>query len=158
MTTADEWRDLARRCREAKILDVEIDAEICIAAQYTGTNEKGIVSNVRLDPDFSDDDLCFAVDGVDDCCNSVPELTGSIDAIVALIEKTMPGAGIEVNKYWTAKFDAPVWSARLWHGGKGQEFSADDAPSAALALCAAYCEARAAVEDAARAPMNEAGE
>ena len=61
MTTADEWKDLARRCREAKILDVEIDAEICIAAQYTGTNEKGIVSNVRLDPYFSDDDLCFAI-------------------------------------------------------------------------------------------------
>ncbi len=160
MTTHEQWLALAKRCAEAKLPDVEIDAAICILGQYTGTNEKGVVTNIRFDPDFSDDDLCFAVDGVDDCCNAIPALTFSLDAVVSLIEKTLPGwawkvgtCSVSDDGWLVPDFNCKTHGARflmqfgepapgsIWDMG----IDIDRRPpgNVALALCQAYCLARA---------------
>ncbi|MCX2696668.1 hypothetical protein [Ochrobactrum chromiisoli] len=68
--------------------DREVDAEICILFQYGGKNSEG-ATNVRIDPDWCDDDLLFEIDG-DPCCNPIPEVTASIDACIALAERVLP--------------------------------------------------------------------
>ena len=139
MTAADEWRDLARRCREATGPDREIDADIYIAinipAERAGRIDKldGYVGWWPKNEPY--------VGSVE-----TPKYSFSLDAIVALIEKTMPGYDWRVGK---CPIDgADKYDAQLYHedDAKGTD---EDASSPALALCAAYCEARAAVEDAA---------
>lgn len=79
---------LIKRLQEAEAGSEQLDAAICIALQYGGANSDG-AQNVRTDPDWSGD-LLFEVNS-DDCCNPIPKLTTSLDAIVALIGEKLPG-------------------------------------------------------------------
>ena len=126
MTAADEWRDLARRCREAKGADREIDLALAEALYASGVSPVNYAPEVWL----------MRNGGWAD----------SIDAIVVLIEKTLPGYDWRVGK---CPIDgADKYDAQLYHEDDAKDTDAD-ASSPALALCTAYCEARAAVEDAA---------
>ena len=125
MTAADEWRDLARRCREAPGPDREINLALARSIDAVVMWQK---------------DGCAAQE------YTHWHFTGSIDDIVTLIEKTLPGYDWRVGK---CPIDgADKYDAQLYHEDDAKDTDAD-ASSPALALCAAYCEARAAVEDAA---------
>ena len=118
MTTADEWRDLARRCREATKRyggDREIDAAIF----RMDDGRSGLTKNgwKRWWPDSKR-------------WGHLEMLTHSVDAIGFRIEKTMPG------KDWSASKNGEKGVGQI--DGQCPEVAA----SPALALCAAYCEAR----------------
>lgn len=78
---------LIKRLQAAEAGSEQLDAAICIALQYGGANSDG-AQNVRTDADWSGD-LLFEI-GSDDCCNPIPKLTTSLDAIVALIGEKLP--------------------------------------------------------------------
>ena len=123
MANRDEWLALASRAEDATGPDRSLDWDILKALGWSS-----IGGNV-YDANY--------------CAHQiVPNPTGSIDAIVALIERELPGAGITLDKYWLAKPEGAVWDAKLTigiHGGGGYS----EGPSAALALTAAFCRAMA---------------
>jgi hypothetical protein len=59
------------------------------------------------------------------------------------------GAGLNINRYWIAAVDGPVWSAEIATGGIPSDprrvFDCYDALSPALAVTAAALRARAAL-------------
>ncbi len=74
--------------------DREVDAAICVTLQYGGKNSEH-AANVRTDHDL-EGDLLFEVGNMD-CCNPIPELTASLDAAVALVERKLPGTDWQVS-------------------------------------------------------------
>lgn len=109
--------------------DREVDAAICVALQYGGGNSEG-ATNVRTDPDW-EGDLLFEI-GTEDCCNPIPELTGSVDAAIALVKRLRPG--------WTianiGQDDGKLWHAELRKGHltSYSTVSLGGAPTPAIAL------------------------
>jgi hypothetical protein len=77
--------------------DRELDAAACVALNYGGTNSEG-AENVRLEPDDWPDDLVFEANG-EECCNPIPDLTTSLDAVIALCERVLPGWRIKVEQH-----------------------------------------------------------
>lgn len=152
MTTKAQWLALADRCETATGSDQEIDAAICITANYAGPNSCG-ATNIRVDPEFNHGDLCylcFAIDGVDDCCNPIPDLTGSLDAITALIERELPGWFYGSWRGTMRKSHGTFWAEVYFMNGSTEKWLLVDvfgdpimSPGAteALARCAAFCRA-----------------
>lgn len=70
--------------------------------------------------------------------------SASLDAAMTLVPE---GAGLDLSRYWIAAVEGPVWSAHITTGGvpdnPRQVFECFDAPTPALALCAAALRARA---------------
>ncbi len=83
--------DLLTRLSKLDAPDREVDAEICIALQYV--TAKG-ATDIRRDTDeeFKDEWLDFEVDG-ELWSEKTPELTASVDAVIALTERELPGHG-----------------------------------------------------------------
>ena len=145
MTAADEWRDLARRCREAPGPDREINLALARSIDAVVMWQK---------------DGCAAQE------YTHWHFTGSIDDIVTLIEKTLPGwawkvgtCSVSDDAWLVPDFNDPVHGSRLleqfgpiesgsiWD--QGIDIDRRPPGNVTVALCTAYCEARAAVEDAA---------
>lgn len=118
--------DLIKRLQEVEAGSRELDAEICVALRYGGENSSG-AENVRTDPDW-EGDLLFEI-GTEACCNPLPRLTTSLDAIVALIGEKLPG------RDWSIAQDENRCS-----GFAGQPCG-HWANTPALALCAALLSA-----------------
>lgn len=123
MTSRDQWKALAARCAEAKGPDREIDWLILQAIGWRRVKEGHPFGWVVYDGDQRANQI-------------LPNLTASLDAIVSLIEKTLPGYDWRVGK------TPSQYDAQLYYGVEGDSFD-EDAPTPALALCVAYCLARA---------------
>lgn len=112
----------------------EVDARVCIAIQYGGVNSEG-ATNVRTDEDW-DGDLLFEIGAVE-CCNPIPPLSASIDAVVALIERELPGAEFDLtNLYGVASATLP-----LNGGDQSYETGRNECGILACALLAAFLRA-----------------
>jgi len=122
---------LIKRLQEAEAGSEQLDAAICVALQYGGANSDG-AQNVRTDPDWSGD-LLFEVNS-DDCCNPIPKLTTSLDAIVALIGEKLPG------QFWAVSEHPDGFIATLG-GPFVSETKAATFSTAPLALCIALLSA-----------------
>ena len=131
--TRTEWLALAERCESAEGPDTELDAAIaCAVHGWTQISEE-------IDP-YGDVPMLIDRDGGGPM---IPcEYTASIDAIVGLIEEWLP----EWRVRWQTDGDG-VHEAFLENKG---DFGAIDARhtlsfgiNAALALCAAFCHAKA---------------
>lgn len=134
--TPTEWNALAERCRDAKGADREIDGDISLAV--------GEAQDVFKDTPYVDrEGARFVGRGM---VFSAPYYTASLDAIVALVERELPGW------IWTiySKAEGPhptpratvvATDYRTQIGCNGQ--------TPALALCAAFCLAMAAKGSAA---------
>ena len=130
MTTHEQWLALAQRCAESTGLDRNLDGDIYVL--WFGDEDLrsigyGLVRSVWMRNE-----------------HAAPEVTGSIDAIVSLIEKTLPG--------WWASADLTQCPHHQFETGfrgriQGPRYIAQDysvsGASPALALCRAYCIARA---------------
>ena len=114
------WRTLQARCEAANGPDRALDWDILQAA-----GQQAMQDGHTLRCDF----------------------TGSLDAIVALSEKTMPNAGISLDKYWWTTPHDVVWGASIVVGETGDTYIGMCRPTPALTLCAAYCNVRAALEE-----------
>ena len=132
--TRTEWLALAERCEAATGPDTELDAAIaCAVHGWTQISEE-------IDP-YGDVPMLIDRDGGGPM---IPcEYTASIDAITALIERDLPGGA------WSAGMgcvrpDEPVAGARLF-SAESRYFCIGEAEgrSPALALCAAFCHAKA---------------
>lgn len=73
---------------------------------------------------------CFEIDA------DIPDYTSSVDAILALIERELPGWSPRL-----AKLDSGLWMADLVAPGLDANFR-NDLATPALALCLAFLEAR----------------
>jgi hypothetical protein len=106
-----ELSGLVERVRGLKGPDREVNAAICIALQYGGPNSED-ATNVRTDPDWDDGDLVFEI-GNEDCCNPIPDLTGSADAALALVERVQPGWKRSLFEKrgggWVSRISSPRW-------------------------------------------------
>ena len=127
MTTHEQWLALAKRCAEATGLDRNLDGDIYVL--WFGDEDLrsigyGLVRSVWMRSE-----------------HAAPEVTGSIDAIVSLIEKTLPGWF--VNADLTPFNDSTTVEVRLRPKFYGVDKVGIDGATPALALCQAYCLARA---------------
>ena len=134
MTTRTTWEALAARCREATASDILLDGDIALLADQipAGYTRRDSITWIYPVPPFIQ--LVY----------SAKPLTASIDAIVSLIEKTLPGWGIDFAKpceLGTASYGA---RASTFHG---VHLFSGEAATPALALCVAYCIARAEMEN-----------
>lgn len=122
--------DLIAKLEELDGPDPEVDAEICIALQYGGKSSEG-ATNVRTDPDW-DGVLLFEI-GNEDCCSPIPELTASIDAASALVERVLPGWSWEARRSGFGNGQASVWNP-MEQPRPGTTIRADHKSSPAIAL------------------------
>lgn len=110
---AGEMLALAERCEAATRGDRELDGDI-----------------------YCDLGLAPFVEGAYDAYRA-PAYTASLDAALALVPE---GVGINIERYWIAKSDGPVWSAEIATGGlpdkPRQVFDCYDAATPALAVTA----------------------
>ena len=129
-TTRATWEALAQRCREATASDILLDGDIEIAADQipAGYTRRDSITWIYPVPPFIQ--LVY----------SAKPLTTSIDAIVSLIEKTLPGKAWEIASPYSWSGENALSAADV---GLNREY----ATTPALALCAAYCTARAGMED-----------
>ncbi len=99
---------LIARLEAAEVGSRELDAEICVLLQYGGPNSEGAV-NVRTDSDW-EGDLLFE-HGDDECCNTIPPVTTSLDAALALAERVLKGWAWEIrlDESGASVQAAPVW-------------------------------------------------
>ncbi len=88
--------DLITRLSKLDGPDREVDAEICILFQYGGENSEGAM-NVRTDPEWDDNDLLFEINE-EGCCNPLPELTASVEAVIALAERLFPNEQVRIDR------------------------------------------------------------
>lgn len=116
--------------QEAESGSRDLDAEICIALQYGGENSAG-AQNVRTDDEW-EGDLLFEI-GTEECCNPIPKLTTSLDAIVALIGEKI-GGGYRIDHSDGPEGRADAWIWRPGNSGGGVHGEAWSAP---IALCVA---------------------
>ena len=142
MTAREEWEALAQRCREATGPNREIDLALARTVD-------AIVMRQRDDNTGADEYTYW-------------KFTGSIDHIVSLIEKTLPGwawkigtCSVSDDAWLVPDFNCPTHGARLleqfgpvesgsiWD--QGIDIDRRPPGNVALALCEAYCEARAAI-------------
>lgn len=124
---------LIKRLQDAESGARELDAEICVLLQYGGENSSD-AQNVRVDPEDEQDGWLIFEIGAEECCNPVPKLTRSLDAIVALIGEKIPGA--HWRTHWIDFRDPvmpPAWAA-AGPPGAGEQAWAQTPP---LALCIA---------------------
>ena len=119
-TTRTTWEALAARCRKATGPDREIDLALARTID-------AIVMRQR-DDDTGADEYTYWI------------FTDLIDHIVSLIEKTLPGKAWEVASPYS-------WSGKNALSAADVGLNREYAKTPALALCAAYCMARAGMED-----------
>ena len=133
MTTRTTWEALAQRCREATGPDRQLDADIQRMFDGRACFRPGIGWK-RWWPETSR-------------WGYLEPVTGKIDAIVSLIEKTLPGWWWELESF-VARSDSIDSKPRavIGHYDRAGE-TKGEAKTPALALCAAYCMARAGMED-----------
>lgn len=87
---------LIERVESGATKDAALETEICLAVVYGGINSHGAL-NLRTEEDWTGD-LLFEIEEEDDqgtmvlvdCCNPVPALTTSLDAVLSLIEAKLP--------------------------------------------------------------------
>jgi hypothetical protein len=96
MTTSEQWKSIAKRCEKAIAPDREIDAAICIAANWPGERDDVPVTLLMRDPDDDDWLIYTASDGTESAAK-LPAVTGSLDQIVSLIERELPGWDWQIN-------------------------------------------------------------
>ncbi len=127
MTSHDQWLDLAKRCAKATGLDCDLDIDI---AQTAFPEIGPYVSRCAGDPPMFWHDPYRK----EEC----PPFTSSLDAIVSLIEKTLPGYDLLVTKI-AGNYEGNIGPEGSFkaHVGYGKSY--------ALALCQAYCLARAEI-------------
>lgn len=131
-----DLNELLERVKAATGPDRELDRDICIALQYGGENSEG-AANVRVDPEWGDDnDLIFEI-GAEECCNPIPELTASIDAALALAERVLPGWEIALG---TCGLNNCPWACLTEPEEPFRGFAAD-APTMELAFIEALLQA-----------------
>ena len=134
--------------------DREIDALVAVLAGWEwhgdGTAETHgkwaghwVIPGHLNNGTFTQDRLCACTDISDDQGNTQtpPRVTESIDAIVALIERTLPELSWTVAGRWGSSPPNACLS------DYEQEFEADP-PTPALALCLAFVQAMRAKEEA----------
>lgn len=131
MTTRQEWLALAKRCEEAKGPDREIDVEI-----------EGSVMG------WSVSDIAYCC--LNDRAHSAPNCTGSIDAITALIERELDVAWLRQDA-WNG---SPAKCSVLLNPTPNEPIGAS-AATPALALCAAFCLAKAALAEQPKDSPND---
>jgi hypothetical protein len=121
---------LIARLEAAEAGSRELDTLICIALNYVGAHQNFTPENLRLADDADEDDswLDYEVAG-DDCTDTTPRLTDSLDAALALVERIWTEPKVSV---WRDRQSAPGWSASV---SIGQPYQSVFAPSASLALC-----------------------
>ena len=116
----NRYADIIASLEAATGPDREIDAEICVALGYVCHAGTGVVTNIRAADDGEapdPEDLYYAVDGVDDCIERTPCLTGSLDAVIALVERMLPGAEFELTTiYNIAQATLPLNGPDYFHG------------------------------------------
>lgn len=134
---------LIARLEAAEVGSRELDAAICIAANYVGAHQDFTPENLRLADDADEDDswLDYEVAG-DDCTDTTPKLTTSLDAALALAERVLP-LWCAVAE-WTPSNDHPSGnkgcaSVHLLGGGGSGRVAAK---TPALALCIAILRAK----------------
>jgi hypothetical protein len=109
--TAADWLSLASRCEAAKGADRGLDQAI----QAAWTQKRHHTGT-----------------------DTLPRLTGSLDAITALIERELPGWAIKSGKTRNNEFLS--W-ATVWGHEDTQITATTRARTEALARCAAFCRA-----------------
>lgn len=166
MSDAAKWIELAERCEKATGPDRELDAAVMFDAfavpvgqmsdggprgylwpsdnpswsfglRFPGKGRDWFAKQRRGD---KKETLLLERDGALVLMNDirVPALTGSLDAITALVEEQMPGA-----HHGYCRTDASTWAfVRLG----GVPIESKPAATPVLALCAAFCRAMAAKE------------
>ncbi len=138
MTDREKWLALAERCEKATGPDREIDYLVSAAVG-------NIPEGCRRNGAFSW--ICPRPSLMTVTYHSPVSYTASLDAITDLIERELPKAGWEVcggktrdkiaSRAWT-------WLAWAWFEGSGiLGKSVSRAKTPALALCAAFCRAKA---------------
>lgn len=137
MSNPSALAELIERVEGGEGPDRELEELICVAVSYAGRNSTGAL-NIRLDDDWAGD-LLYEVEkdgALIECCNPIPFLTASLDAVVSLIEATLPGMSWEVRR---SGFGTPS-QAMIWDPMKSPPVSTLSrvvAPSPARALLAA---------------------
>lgn len=130
--------DLIERLERAETGSQELDAAICIAIGYAGQNGEG-AANIRTDPDW-EGDLLFEI-GAEECCNPIPNLTTSLDAIVALIGQKMPGWTWDAgDRFYGSDWDL-AWARVYPHRQQGAGTGNVTAKTPPTALCVALLRA-----------------
>jgi hypothetical protein len=154
----DKWLELATRCEKATGPDREIDADICILANWIGPTQphqmfQGPAINLRREEDWnplSDDDWLDWEDADGDpWSDCAPRLTMSLDAITALIERELPEA--EFNSTGKVQGDGIGGLKRYayaWLVIGPRQYGGVVVASEALGRCAAFCRAMAEKEPA----------
>ena len=141
MANREQWLDLARRCEKARGPDREIDRAIFDLANPGEWRPRAPGARIKW---------CYSAKTGFVMLRSkrgYPALTYSLDAAVALIEKSMPDTALECHKMGSAACVILFrCDATGWHDPSYGRFSAE-AVSLPLALCAAYCAARAGIEE-----------
>lgn len=124
MTTREEWLALAERCEKATGADREIDLAIA--------ETLGWLIFSREDGQFK-----IGMTAIWDGAHGprmIPHFTDSIDAITTMIEQKLPGATFKLGRDGTGAVYAQCAGKRII-----------EAAAPALALCAAFCRARAEI-------------
>ena len=136
MTTRTTWEALAARCREAITRNILLDGDITLLADQipAGYTRRDSITWIYPVPPFIQ--LVY----------SAKPLTTSIDAIVSLIEKTLPRTLWQTSSR-TPMIATPFKAEATIYPLDSASFIEELAATPALALCAAYCIARAGMED-----------
>ena len=116
----------------------EVDAEIAVAIGWICIRPRSRSRHgIWAEPGYKP-----SQDGTD-CLKDPYRYTASLDAAMSLVPE---GAGLNLSRYWIGSVDTPVWSAEICTGGVPENprkvFDCYDAPTPALALCAAALRAR----------------
>ena len=127
MTTTKEWLALAERCEGATVTDREIDVAILVACGWKIERRE----RDRKEWLYSPNDEYYRQDPL--FLDMTWRISRSLDAITALIER-------ELNCSWRAG-NTPSGRGFALLGTNTKEHAAI---SPALALCAAFCRAKAA--------------
>ncbi|MDR3448190.1 MAG: hypothetical protein P4M15_00300 [Alphaproteobacteria bacterium] len=133
---ASTWRDLADRCAKATGADRELDSAIACAA-FGWTRETVEIMGIP--------DVAVLVDTDGNGPQIEGEYTGSLDCIVSLIERELPGQSWNVG--WSNPeilgLDIPGFA-----NCGDDDYGTSEAATPTLALCAAFCTAMAAKSEA----------
>lgn len=142
MTTRDEWAALAERCENATGPDRDIDCEIIVASFGGEIVWKTANYTMEQYPAHRIASRSYIGGFANE---HVPALTASLDAITALIERELPAAWV-----WTLgqNIHHRAWGVSINNlNDDGEPYSVcwgASKASPALALCAAFCRAKAA--------------
>lgn len=129
MTTRSEWTALAVWVEQATGLDREADHKLAASAGL-------IPERMTRKGDYYSEDVSPGYRSW-----ACPAYTASVDAILALIAETLPGWGWVLGNEGYCNLYPPDYDSQR---NPSSISSAEWPETPALALCAAYCRARAA--------------